>query len=92
MMGRKIAAGLLAILLGLGAGACGNDDVDAGDQGPAQSSDEDPTLGDPNGGGTTDEGDDGTGGQTRDDGGDEGTPASGSSDSGSGTGAGRGDG
>jgi hypothetical protein len=92
MIGRKMAAGLLALLLGAGVGACGNDDVDAGNPGPGQSSEEDPTLGDPEGGGTTDDGADGTGGQTRDDGGDEGDPASGSSDSGSGTGAGRGDG
>lgn len=87
MFQRKTVAVLLALLLGAGVGACGTDDtVDTGDQGPGQSSEEDPTLGDPEGGGTTDDG-----GQTRDDGGDEGTTPNSATDSGSGTGAGRGD-
>lgn len=94
MLGRKIAAGSLALLLGLGLGACGSDDTkaDTGNQGPGQSSKEDPTLGDPNGGGTSDAGTSGTGGETTTDGADEGNPANGSTDAGSGTGSGRGDG
>jgi hypothetical protein len=93
MLARKIAAGSLALLLGLGVGACGRDDTSTKDnQGPGQSSKEDPTLGDPNGGGTSDAGTSGTGGQTTDDGADEGNPANGSTDSGSGTGSGRADG
>jgi hypothetical protein len=85
MLGRKLAATLLAVLLGAGVGACGTDDT--GDQDPGQFSEEDPTLGDPEGGGTSDTDD-----QTRDDGGDEGTTPNSATDSGSGTGAGRGDG
>lgn len=93
MMRPKIAAVVLALVAGLGAGACGTDgEADVGDQGPGQSSEEDPTLGDPDGGGTTDEGTEGTGGGTTDDGSDEGDPANGTTDNGSGTGAGRGDG
>lgn len=82
MLGRKIAAGLLAVLLGLGTAACGSDDRGGTDVegGPGQSTEEDPTLGDPEGGGTND------------DGADEGDPANQNTDSGSGTGAGRGDG
>lgn len=88
MLGRKLAATLLALLLGAGLGACGTDDtVDSGDQGPGQYTEEDPTLGDAEGGGTSD-----TDGQMRDDGGDEGTTPNSATDSGSGTGAGRGDG
>ena len=92
MLGRKIAAGLLAVLLGFGTAACGTDGEPEVDGGPGQSNQEDPTLGDPEGGGTTDEGVSDSGGQTRDDGADEGNPANGNTDSGSGTGAGRGDG
>lgn len=94
MLGRKIAAGLLAVLLGLGTAACGSDDTGGTDVegGPGQSTEEDPTLGDPEGGGTMDEGESDSGGQTRDDGADEGDPANQNTDSGSGTGAGRGDG
>ena len=93
MLGRKIAAALLALLLGAGVGACGSDDTaDTGDEGPGQSTEEDPTLGDPEGGGTTDSGTEGTGGETTEDGSDEGNPANQTGDSGSGTGAGRGDG
>lgn len=80
-------------MVGVGAGACGTDgEVDADPQGPGRSAEEDPTLGDPDGGGTSDSGEDGTGGQTRDDGADEGDPANTNTDNGSGTGAGRGDG
>jgi hypothetical protein len=93
MFGRKLAATSLALLLGLGVASCGHDDTaDAGNQGPAQSSKEDPTLGNPNGGGTSDSGAEGTSGDSTSDGSDEGTPANGSSDAGSGTGSGRADG
>ena len=92
MLGRKIAAGLLALVLGAGFAACGGDDTaDTGNQGPGQSSKEDPTLGDPEGGGTSDSGSSGEGGETTTDGADEGNPANGSSGGGSGTGAGRSD-
>lgn len=92
MLGRKIAAGLLAVLLGLGTAACGTDGEVDTEGGPGQSTEEDPTLGDPEGGGAPDAGETGTEGQTRDDGSDEGTPGNQNTDSGSGTGAGRGDG
>lgn len=85
MLVRKLAATLLALLLGAGVGACGTDDTRDQDRG--QFSEEDPTLGDAEGGGTSD-----TDGQTRDDGGDEGMTPNSATDSGSGTGAGRGDG
>ena len=94
MIRRKLLAVLMALSLGAGVAACGTDDSDAptGDQGgPGQSSEEDPTLGDDEGGGTDDSSadEDTTSG---DDGADEGTPANGVTDSGSGTGEGRGDG
>jgi len=93
MFRRKTAAVMLALLLGATAGACGSDDTGAPDTegGPGQSTEEDPTLGDPEGGGTSD-GTNNTGGQSRDDGGDEGRTPNSVTDSGSGTGAGRGDG
>jgi hypothetical protein len=92
MLGRKIAASTLALLLGIGVAACGHDDTKSttGNQGPGQSSKEDPTLGDPNGGGTVDKGAGGTGGETTTDGADEGTPPNTATDVGSGTGSGRG--
>lgn len=92
MLGRKLAAGLLAVLLGLGSAACGTDGDVETEGGPGQSTEEDPTLGDPEGGGTPDDGMSDQDGQTRDDGSDEGNPANQNTDSGSGTGAGRGDG
>ena len=94
MFRRKTAAVVLSLMLGATAGACGTDDAGEldNDAGPGQSSEEDPTLGDPEGGGTSDQGEDGTGGQRRGDGGDEGTTPNSVTDSGSGTGAGRGDG
>lgn len=82
MIGRKIAAGLLAALLGLATAACSTDGDVETEGGPGQSTEEDPTLGDPEGGGTTDDGRDVDGGD----------PANQNTDSGSGTGAGRGDG
>ena len=92
MFRRKSAAVVLALLLGATAGACGSDEgVPETEGGPGQSSEEDPTLGDPEGGGTSD-GTNNTGGQSRDDGGDEGRTPNSVTDSGSGTGAGRGDG
>lgn len=92
MLHRKLAAVLLALSLALAAGACdGQRDTDV-EGGPGQSTEEDPTLGDPNGGGTTDEGTEDTGGGDMTDGSDEGVPGSGGADDGTGTGAGRGDG
>ena len=92
MVRRRAAAALLALLIGTGFAACdGEGDTDV-DSGPGQSTEEDPTLGDPDGGGTTDEGTEGTGGDDSTDGSDEGTPGSGGASNGSGTGAGRGDG
>ena len=95
MIRRKFLAVAMALFLGAGVAACVTDDSDAGttaDQnGPGQSTEEDPTLGNDEGGGTDDSSadEDTTSG---DDGADEGTPANGSTDSGSGTGEGRGDG
>ena len=95
MIRRKFLAVTLALLLGAGLAACGTDDSGAGTRddpaGPGQSTKEDPTLGDPEGGGTDDSSADEDTTST-DDGADEGTPPNGSTDSGSGTGEGRGDG
>ncbi len=91
MILRKLAAGLLALLLAGALASCGGNDSSSTDnQGPGRSSKEDPTLGDPNGGGTVDSGPEGTSGETTGDGSDEGNPANGPTDSGSGTGSGRG--
>lgn len=89
MVRRKAAAVVFALLVGSGLAACdGKGDTDV-DGGPGQSTEEDPTLGDPDGGGTTDEGDTGTGGDDSTDGSDEGTPGgSGGATNGSGTGDG----
>ena len=92
MLVRKIATTAFALVLGLGVAACGHDDTTSGNQGPGQSSKEDPTLGDPNGGGTADDGSTGTAGDSTSDGADEGNPPNGTSDAGSGTGSGRADG
>ncbi len=84
MFRRRIAAVLLTIVVGTGFAACdGRSDTGSG------GSKEDPTLGDPNGGGTSDSGDSGTGGDSSTDGSDEGTPGSGGGENGSGTGSGR---
>lgn len=94
MIRRKLLAIAMALFLGAGLTACGTDDSGAptGDEGgPGQSSEEDPTLGDKEGGGTDDSSADEDTTST-DDGADEGTPANGVTDSGSGTGEGRGDG
>lgn len=94
MIRRKLLAVTMALFLGAGFAACGSDDSDgptADQNGPGQSTEEDPTLGDDQGGGTDDSSaDDDT--TSTDDGADEGNPANSSTDSGSGTGAGRGDG
>ena len=63
MVLRKLLAVALTLLLSAGVAACGTDDSDTGtgqEGGPAQSTEEDPTLGDPEGGGTTDAGEDST--------------------------------
>lgn len=91
MIRRKLIVAAMALFLGAGLNACGTDDADApaGDQGgPGQSTEEDPTLGNKDGGGTDDSSADEDTTST-DDGADEGTPANGSTDSGSGTGEGR---
>ena len=94
MIRRKLLAVTMAVFLGAGLAACGTDDSDAGtsgEGGPGQSTKEDPTLGDAEGGGTDDSSADEDTTST-DDGADGGTPANDSTDSGSGTGEGRGDG
>ena len=95
MIRRKLFAVTMALFLGAGLAACGTDDSGTrttGDEGgPGQSTEEDPTLGDDEGGGTDDSSADEDTSST-DDGADEGTPANGVTDSGSGTGEGRGDG
>lgn len=75
MFRRRVAAVLLTVVIGTGVAACdGKADSGAG------RSKEDPTLGDPDGGGTSDKGSAGTTGAT---------PGSGGGTNGSGTGAGR---
>lgn len=92
MVRRRAAAVLLAFFVATGFAACdGKGDTEV-EGGPGQSTEEDPTLGDPDGGGTTDEGSEDTGGADDTDGSDEGMPGSGGSTNGSGTGSGRGDG
>jgi hypothetical protein len=91
MLTRKIASLLLVIALGGGLGACDDGGETEVEGGPGQSREEDPTLENPEGGATPDEGPEGTAGDTSD-GSDEGTPGSGGGDNGSGSGSGRGDG
>ena len=91
---RKLLAARMALFLGAGLAACGSDDSEtpnADENGPGQSTEEDPTLGDDEGGGTDDSSADEDTSST-DDGADEGTPPNSVTDSGSGTGEGRGDG
>lgn len=80
MFRRKLSAVLLALAVAGGASACDTDETGDAEGGPGQSTEEDPTLDQPEGGESTDDGTDG------------GTPTSGATDNGSGTGAGRGDG
>lgn len=79
MFRRKLSAVLLAVAVAVGVSACDTDENGDAEGGPGQSTEEDPTLSDPEGG------------ESPETGNDEGTPTSGATDSGSGTGAGRGD-
>lgn len=77
------------MLMGGTLAACGGEGDTKVDGGPGQSTEEDPTLGDPNGGGTMDKGGSGTAGDRTTDGSDEGTPGgSNGATNGSGTGDG----